>query len=129
DYDNDGDVDLVAYDLFRNDTAAAGNHWLQVRALGGGSDAGTVNAAGLGAVIRVQAGSRQLLGHVSGGSGTGCQDSQVLHFGLGDATGADSIEVLYPGGAVVTIAGPIAADQRVWIRAEGEVGYGFAPPW
>jgi hypothetical protein len=129
DYDNDGDVDLVAYDLFRNDTAAAGNRWLQVRALGGASAAGTVNAAGIGAVIRVQVGAKQLLGHVSGGSGTGCQDSQVVHFGLADATAADSIEVRYPGGAVVTVDGPVAADQRVWIRADGAAGYGWAPPW
>jgi enediyne biosynthesis protein E4 len=129
DYDNDGDVDLVAYDLLRNDTAAAGNHFIQVRALGGASAKGAVNAAGIGAVVRIAAGGETRLGHVSGGSGTGCQDSAFVSFGLGDLTSVDSVDVLYPGGALVTVDGPIDADQRVWVRADGSVGFGWAPPW
>ncbi|MFO8073227.1 MAG: CRTAC1 family protein [Polyangia bacterium] len=121
DYDGDGDVDLVAGELLRNDTAAGDNHWLQVRALGGESSAGTVNAAGIGSVVRVTAGGSTAMQQTSGGSGTGCQDSQVLHFGLGSATEADAIDVIYPGGATVHVDGPIAADQRVWISADGSV--------
>lgn len=128
DYDRDGDVDLVAYTLFDNETAAAGNNWLQVRTLGGASAEGLVNAAGIGAVVTVTVGGVPHLGHTSGGSGTGCQDTAFLVFGLGAAASADSIEVLYPGGAVVTVAGPVAANQRVWIRADGTVTYGFAHP-
>ncbi len=123
DYDNDGDVDLVAYDLFRNDTAAAGNHWLQVRPLGGV----TANRAAIGAQVQVDVGGQTTMHHVSGGSGTGCQDSMVLSFGLGAAAEADAIRVYYPGGAMVTVDGPIAADQRVWVHEDGTVSYGWTP--
>jgi len=128
DYDNDGDVDLVAYELMRNDTAAAGSNWLQVRALGGMSGEGLVNSAGIGAVVKVTVGGEVLMSHTSGGSGTGCQDSQFLVFGLGGATSAEQIEVSYPGGATVTVGGPIAAGQRVWIQANGTVSYGWGHP-
>jgi len=127
DYDQDGDVDLVAYDLFRNDSAAIGS-WLQVRTLGGETGYGTVNAAGIGAVVRVTAGDLELLSHTSGGSGTGCQDSLFLTFGLGTELEVYQIEVYYPGGATVTVDGPIAANQRVWIQADGTVTYGWTPP-
>jgi hypothetical protein len=120
-------VDLVAYDLFRNDTAAFGS-WLQVRTLGGETGFGTVNAAGIGAIVRVTAGDLELLSHTAGGSGTGCQDSQFLTFGLGSEITVDQIEVYYPGGATVTVSGPIDANQRVWIQADGTVTYGWNPP-
>ena len=128
DYDFDGDVDLVAYTLFDNEAAAEGNNWIQIRTLGGTSSEGLVNAAGIGAVVTVTVDGVPHLGHTSGGSGTGCQDTAFLVFGLGAATEADSIEVLYPGGAVVTVAGPVTANQRVWIQANGTVTYGFAHP-
>lgn len=128
DYDNDGDVDLVAYELFRNDTAAEGNNWLQVRALGGTGSEGPVNSAGIGSVVRVTVGSETLMSHTSGGSGTGCQDSQFLVFGLGSSTTVDQIEVLYPGGTTVTVDGPIDAGQRVWVQANGTVSYGWGHP-
>ncbi len=123
DYDNDGDVDLLAYDLFRNDTAAAGNHFVQVRAIGGL----TANWAALGAVVEVDVSGQTLMSHVSGGSGTGCQDSQYLSFGLGEATEIEAIRVTYPGGAAVEVAGPIDADQRVWIYEDGSHTFGWAP--
>jgi hypothetical protein len=128
DYDNDGDVDLVAYDLFRNDTAADGNNWIQVRALGGMSSSGLVNAAGIGSIVKVTVGGETMMQHTSGGSGCGVQDSAFLVFGLGSATSASEIEVLYPGGAVVTETGTINAGQRIWIQADGTVTYGWAHP-
>ena len=123
DYDNDGDVDLLAYDLFRNDTAAAGNHFLQVRAIGGI----TANWAGIGAVIEIDAGGQTRMNHVSGGSGTGCQDSLYVNFGLGSATEVDQIRVTYPGGATVSVDGPIDADQRIWVYEDGTHTLGWAP--
>lgn len=123
DYDHDGDVDLVAYDLFRNDSAAEGQHWLQVRALGGV----TANAAGIGAVVEIDASGQTRMSYVSGGSGTACQDSMFLSFGLGSTTEVDEIRVFYPGGASAVVAGPIAADQRVWVHEDGTVVYGWAP--
>jgi hypothetical protein len=123
DYDNDGDVDLVAYDLFRNDSAAAGNHWLQVRAIG---DV-TANRAALGSRVEVDAGGQTRMNLVSGGSGTGCQDSMYLHFGLGAATTVDEVRIYYPGGAQTTFTGPFDVDQRLWLYESGNMTAGWAP--
>ncbi len=121
DYDNDGDVDLVAYDLFRNDLDN-GYHWLQVRAVG--TDG---NTAALGAVIQVDSGDLSQLRMVSGGSGTSSQDAQTQHFGLGERDSVDSVTVYFPyQDEPVTIDDP-GVDQRLWIYSDGSHSSGFAP--
>lgn len=122
DYDNDGDLDLFATDLFRNERTASG-HWLQVRAVG---NAGA-NRAAIGSTVRVKVGSQTYTRHVQGGTGKGCQDSMYLFFGLGAASSVDEIQVTYPGGKTVTHAGPFAADQRVWVYEDGSSHSGWAP--
>ncbi|MCK6527647.1 CRTAC1 family protein [Myxococcota bacterium] len=117
DYDRDGDPDILAYSLFRNDTAAEGRRFLQVRPFGGI----TSNWAAIGARVEVAAGGKTLMAQVDGGHGTGCQDSQTLTFGLGTLASADGIVVTYPGGAQVSVEGPIAADQRLWVHEDGTV--------
>ncbi len=124
DVDNDGDVDLVAYDLFRNETMAAGNHWIQIRAVGGPLS----NRSAIGAEIVVEAGDSSYLRHVSGGSGTGCQDSMTQTVGLGTTTTVDGITVTFPGGPTVIVEGPLAADERYWIGESGLLGTGMTPP-
>ena len=109
DFDNDGDPDVFADHLFEN-TSDGGDHWLQTKVVGV-----TSNRAGIGAVVRVTAGSTTYSRYVQGGSGKGGQDSLYLHFGLGSATTVDQITVTYPGGATVTYPGPIDIDQRVWL--------------
>jgi hypothetical protein len=121
DYDNDGDVDLIAYDLFRNDLDND-HHWLQVRAVGLEG-----NTAALGAVVQVDAGDLSQIRMVSGGSGTTSQDSQTQHFGLGARDSVDSVTVYFPyQDAPVTITG-VAVDQRVWIYSDGTHTTGWAP--
>jgi hypothetical protein len=121
DYDNDGDVDLVAYDLFRNDLDND-NHWLQVRAVGVEG-----NTAALGAVVQVDAGTLSQLRMVSGGSGTSSQDSQTQHFGLGANASVDSVTVYFPyQDEPVTITG-VDADQRLWVYSDGSHSTGLAP--
>ncbi len=121
DYDNDGDVDLVAYDLFRNDLVSD-NHWLQVRAVGLEG-----NPAARGAVVQVDSGDLSQLRMVSGGSGTSSQDSQTQHFGLGSRDSIDSITVYFPYQEdPVTITG-VGVDQRVWVYSDGSHTTGWAP--
>ena len=62
-----------------------------------------------------------MLRQVEGGSGTGIQNSLTLHFGLGDATEVDSLEIRWPSGLEETYAG-VAADQVVWYR-EGDLAH------
>jgi hypothetical protein len=124
DVDHDGDPDLFVRTLFVDDLPAARKgHWLQVRAVGNVS----ANRAALGATVRVTAGGTTRLRPVQGGTGQGCQDSMYLHFGLGSATSVDAISVVFPGGKLVTYAGPFAVDQRVWVYEDGTTHPGWAP--
>ncbi|MBL0176409.1 MAG: CRTAC1 family protein [Ignavibacteria bacterium] len=104
DYDNDGDMDLVAASptggllLFRNDVARAGR-FLGIRLTGSPADKVPMDA--YGAKIVVYAGGRQFYrGNPSGGSGTtASQNSNEYHFGLGSVSGIDSVVVRYPNGS------------------------------
>ena len=127
DADNDGDVDLALDRLYLNTGGDAG-HWLQVRAIGLLGDQG-VNRAALGALVQVEAGGRSFLRQVSGANGQGGQDALTLHYGLADATQIDRITVRFPGLAEpVVIDGPLDADQRVWVFADGSHGIGWTQP-
>jgi hypothetical protein len=123
DYDNDGKLDLFATDLYRNVDAQPGRHFLEVRVVGNVK----ANRAAIGSVVRVSAGGQKWMRQVQGGTGKGCQDSMFLHFGLGAATSASEIKVAFPGGKTVVYAGPIAADQRVWLFEDGTTHLGWAP--
>lgn len=115
DIDNDGDLDLYlanyqgANRLYLNQTAGSG-HWLHVRLLG---TRGNVSA--IGARVRVVAGGRAMIREVHGGSGYLSQDSLPVEFGLGAATVADTVQVIWPtalpdGQRAVTVATGVAAD-------------------
>ncbi|MBI5478002.1 MAG: CRTAC1 family protein [Deltaproteobacteria bacterium] len=124
DIDHDGDLDLFATTLFVNDLPAARKgHWLQVRAVGNVA----ANRAALGATVRVTAGGVTRLRHVEGGTGQGCQDSLYLHFGLGSATSVEAVNVVFPGGKLVSYAGPFTVDQRLWVFEDGSTHLGWAP--
>ncbi len=135
DFDRDGDVDLIAYDLFEN-TATELGHWVTIRLFGGlqGGPAddwqtwtGLSNISAIGATVKVKTTRGEQLRHVSGGSGTGVQDSMNLHFGLGEADTIQSIEVLFQGGTSVIVE-DVAADQQVWIHEDGSMEVGEAFP-
>jgi hypothetical protein len=123
DYDNDGQLDLFATDLYRNVQAQPGRHFLEVRVVGNVK----ANRAAIGAVVKVIAGSQRWMRQVQGGTGQGCQDSMYLHFGLGQEVSVSEIQVVLPGGKTVVYAGPIAADQRVWLYEDGTRQLGWAP--
>ncbi|MBX3269811.1 MAG: CRTAC1 family protein [Sandaracinaceae bacterium] len=123
DWDHDGDVDVAMRTLFTNRIESAG-HWLSVRVIGNVA----ANRAAIGATVAVTAGGLTRLRHVQGGTGQGGQDSMYLHFGLGDAASVSAIEVTFPGGARVTYAGPLEADQHLWLLEDGAVHAGWSPP-
>ncbi|MEC7984684.1 MAG: CRTAC1 family protein [Myxococcota bacterium] len=135
DFDNDGDVDIYAREMFEN-TLQNNSGWLEVRLfggiMGGPSDGwsewrGRSNLSAIGAVVRLQTDNGEQLRHVSGGSGTGVQDSNTLHFGLGEESVIDSLIVYFPGGNTVALS-DLSINQKVWIHEDGSHTEGFTWP-
>ncbi len=103
DYDHDGDMDLIvasptdAVKLFRNDVEKKGSS-LSIRLVGSPTDLVVKDA--YGSRVIVHAGGMMMTRVLSGGGGgtTATQNSNELNFGLGQATVADSVIVIFPNG-------------------------------
>lgn len=98
DYDNDGRVDAYLVNLgapgtLLHNVSTPVGHWLKVNLVGTKS-----NRDGIGAVVEVEAGGVKQRAERVAGSGYLSQDDWRLHFGLGAATKADKITVLWPSG-------------------------------
>jgi len=98
DYDDDGKVDALVIDsdgkplLLHNETPQTG-HWLEIRLIGTHS-----NRDGIGALVTVAAGGRPLLrACTTGGSYLSASDRRI-HVGMGSATTAETISILWPDG-------------------------------
>ncbi len=104
DIDNDGDQDVLVFNmneppsLLRNEYAG-GNNWIAVKLEGTASD-----RAALGATVRVTAGGRTQARAALSQSSYYSHDDLRLHFGLGSAKKADTIEVRWPSGRVDTFS-------------------------
>src|SRR4029079_6648145 len=118
DYDNDGDVDVLIFNmneppsLLRNDYRG-GNGWIGVKLEGTRSD-----RAALGAIVRVTAGGRSQARAALSQSSYYSHDDLRLHFGLATAARADPIEVEWPSGARETVR-DVAGGRVVTIREGG----------
>jgi hypothetical protein len=126
DFDNDGDVDVLVMNmnespsLLRNDSVSP-YHWLGVSLEGRSS-----NRGGIGATIRITAGGRVQARAVLSQTSYYSIDDLRAHFGLGEATRVDRIEVTWPNGNVEVVTN-ISADRFVHLvegtgRVEGTGG-------
>ncbi len=118
DYDNDGDLEFAisnmngSPDLIRH-ARRNGNHSILVKLIGTKS-----NRSGIGAKVRVIAGSLTQFDEVrSGGSYLSSSDVR-LHFGLGTVTRVDRIEIDWPSGTHENLE-DVLADQVVVVK-EGD---------
>lgn len=99
DFDNDGRLDLLVSNanarplLYRN-VQPTGNHWVQFVLKGTRS-----NTFAVGARLWITAGGQTQVGFVNGGNGFASQSSMRVHFGLGQATQIEHLEVAWPSGA------------------------------
>ncbi len=114
DYDNDGDLDIVIgrdgqNRLFTN-TLSNGNHYINIRLTGV-----TANKSAIGSIVKVKAtingDAVWMMREISGQTGYGSQNSLRAHFGLGDATVIDSIEIDWAGSGLVEYYTNVPADQ------------------
>ncbi|HEV2494891.1 MAG TPA: CRTAC1 family protein [Terriglobia bacterium] len=121
DYDNDGDVEILINNmndtptLLRRESAsypadAKRNHWLAVKAIGTRS-----NRSGIGARVRVTAGGRAQIAEVASGGSYISQNDLRVHFGLGTASKADTVEVRWPNGQVDTLRS-VEADRVISVK-------------
>ncbi len=111
DADNDGDVDVYIANqgargvYYRNllHDAPATSHWVAL-ILEGTPDAPRDGLAStrdaVGATVRLSTGGRVQVRQVSGGTGFASQSPLRIHFGLGDSTELDWVEIRWPSGHV-----------------------------
>ncbi|MFO0957006.1 MAG: FG-GAP-like repeat-containing protein [Isosphaeraceae bacterium] len=118
DLNNDGRVDVLILpqgqplSYLRNDTEGGG-HWLILRLEGTGS-----NRDAIGARVRVVAGGRRQSAWRFGGGSYQSAGDPRLHFGLGDATRVDEIEVAWPSGRVERHSN--VGGDRAYLLREGD---------
>jgi len=132
DYDNDGDIDLItARDgknrLYTNELDNE-NHFINIRLTGV-----TANKSAIGSIIKVKATINSepvwQMREISGQTGHAAQNSLRAHFGLGDASVIDSIEIDWAGSDAVEYYTNVPADQFMHIT-EGEasaIGDDYSP--
>ncbi len=118
DFDNDGDIDLLVASLndrpvlLRNDSPRNGKHWLSVHLVG---RSGNLDA--IGSVVKVIAGGHTMTRQrMSGGSYLSQHDPRI-HFGLGEHTKVDLLEIRWPDGASQVMK-DISADVMITITQE-----------
>ncbi len=103
DFDNDGDVDVAINPvndfpvLLRTDSAT-NNNWISIKLIGVKS-----NRDGVGARIRVVTDGKTQIDEVRSGGSYYSQNDLRVHFGLGKATKAQTIEARWPSGVVDTL--------------------------
>ena len=103
DFDNDGDQDIVISNLNGRPSLLlnqGGNrrNWILLRLLGRKS-----NRFGLGARIKLSAGSLTQYWTVSSASSYQSANDPRIHFGLGDAERIESVEIQWPSGIQQTL--------------------------
>lgn len=132
DYDNDGDLDLaIGRDgknrLFFNNLSN-GNHYVNIALTGV-----TANKSAIGTIVKVKAVINNepvwMMREISGQTSYSSQNSLRAHFGLGDASIIDSIEIDWAGSGAVEYYTNVPVDQFMHIT-EGEasaIGDDYSP--
>lgn len=117
DLDNDGDLDLVVNNInepafiYRNNASAnKKNHFLAIKA--GGSQG---NRFAVGAKIILRHKGKMQLSHINAAKGYESSGLHDVHFGLGEHTFVDTLQVIWPDGRSVTKYN-IKADQLIHIQ-------------
>jgi hypothetical protein len=127
DYDGNGTPDLYIANWNSSNqllsTTGTGSHWTEIRLIGTQS-----NSQGIGARVRVVAGTRVMVREISGGSGIYSQDAPVALVGVHYTTTiVDSVVVFWPSG-LVTDTLNIPINQIITMReTPDQTGVGDDP--
>ncbi len=115
DFDGDGRLDVVLSNmdgppsLFWNETPRENRH-LRLSLTGKSS-----NRFAVGAVVRLRIGETWQQREVASGGSYLSQSEWIVHFGLGQAKGADELQVRWPGGEEQSV-GPTRGGRTLRIR-------------
>jgi hypothetical protein len=118
DYDRDGDLDVFItnasqpFRLYRNN-GGNGQHWLEVNLHGS-----VPNTQGIGGHIFVTANGVTQMRELRAASNFVSQSPALSHFGLGAATSASLVRVVWPDGRTTTRFN-VPADQLVQLGVDG----------
>lgn len=111
DFGNRGALDVVVANqrgpllLYRN-TVTPDHHWIEFELEGGEGS----NRSAIGAHVRLHWDGRSQVQEVSGGSGFSSQNQRRLHFGIGENTQVERVEIVWPSGHMQEIQSP-AVDE------------------
>ncbi len=119
DYDNDGLMDIIVTTMgdrpfLLHNRDKSGNHWLTLDLEGTKS-----NRDGFGAKVKVLAGGKTVFAESRCAFGFLMQSDRRLHFGLGQATTVDRIEIQWPSKQVQELTN-VKVDQILKVREPGE---------
>ncbi len=118
DIDNDGDIDIVVNNLdgspsvLRNDGGNAAN-WIRVKLEGTGK-----NRFALGARVKVVSADLTQVSEVRSGGSYLSQNDLRLHFGLGDRSKVDRIEIHWPDGKVSRVEGVSPVNREIVVAED-----------
>ncbi|MBI1190700.1 MAG: hypothetical protein GC200_08500 [Tepidisphaera sp.] len=124
DFDNDGREDVITVNpnnfvsVYHN-RSSSNNHWLSVKLTG----AGLVSRDAVGARVLLTSGGVTQTREVAIGTSYSATEDPRLHFGLGAATSADSIQVVWPRAGTLEsrteiFTGPFAADRIITLTPQ-----------
>jgi hypothetical protein len=107
DLDGDGRLDAVIGNIDATPTvlknvSKPASHWIELRLVGDPAKKSPKDA--IGAIAYVTTGQLRQRQDVISGASYASQNDQRLHFGIGEATKIDKLEIKWPGGALETIS-------------------------
>ena len=119
DLDNDGSLEIVISNMGKRPSLLKNlgprQNWLLVQCMGT-----RANRDAIGARVVVHVSDRRISGEIQSGASFISQNDSRLHFGLGDRTRYESIDVRWPGGGRERFAGGQANEIRVLTQGTGE---------
>lgn len=121
DLDGDGKVDVVINNfnatptILRNVTQS-NYHWLSLKLIGDPKQKTPRDA--IGSIAFVTIGKLRLRGDVISGGGYASQNDLKMHFGLGEATKVDKIEISWANGKSEIVN--VNAVDRIWTVTQGK---------